>query len=81
MSTVNIVPGSNLGKNFIPAEFVPAGKNEYYLRLEQSTGAADRWRHLHADEIEKLVKNNNTSDNWDDILVTNEFAADLDKEQ
>ena len=34
----------------------------------------DRWRHLQADEVELLVKNNNTSDNWDEIYVTDEFA-------
>ncbi len=73
MDTVNISSGGSLGKNFIPAEFLPEGKDEYYLRNEQIGAGADRWRHLNADEVERLVKNNNSCDSWDQLLVTDEF--------
>ena len=33
------------------------------------------WRNLHSDEVERLVKNNNTSSDWDEILVTDQFDA------
>ncbi|MBN2761759.1 MAG: DUF4954 family protein, partial [Bacteroidales bacterium] len=31
------------------------------------------WRNLRSDEVETLVKNDNTADNWDEILVTDSF--------
>jgi hypothetical protein len=73
MDSVIIVPQENIGKNFIPPEFVPKGKDEYYIRNRQSAPPKSGWRHLKSDEVEKLVKNENTSDNWDEILVTDQF--------
>jgi NDP-sugar pyrophosphorylase family protein len=73
MDTVTILPKGIIGKNFIPAEFLPKGENEYYLRNRQKSWPADHWRHLRSDEIEQLVRNNTTSENWDDIMVTAEF--------
>jgi hypothetical protein len=73
MDSVLIVPPENIGKNFIPAQFLPKGKDEYYIRNTQSSPPQKGWRHLRSDEVEKLVKNDNTSDNWDEILVTDEF--------
>ena len=77
MSEVQILPIGSLGRDFVPAEDLPEGKNEYYLRDQQAP--QDHWRNLQAEEIEVLVKNGNTSDNWDDILVTEHFAAHLVK--
>jgi hypothetical protein len=73
MDNVLIVPPENIGKNFIPAEYLPKGKNEYYQRNKQSIPPKSGWRHLRSDEVEKLVKNDNTADNWDEILVTDQF--------
>ena len=73
MDSVLIVPLENIGKNFVPAEYLPKGKDEYYLRNRQSVPPKSGWRNLRSDEVEKLVKNDNTSDNWDEILVTDEF--------
>lgn len=73
MDNVIIVPPENIGKNFIPGNYIPKGKDEYYLRNRQSIHPASDWRNLRSDEVEKLVKNGNTSDNWDDILVTDQF--------
>lgn len=73
MDKVLIVPQENIGKNFVPPEYLPKGKDEYYLRNRQSVPPKSGWRNLRSDEVEKLVKNDNTSDNWDEILVTDQF--------
>ncbi len=72
MDSVELLPAGKIGKEFIPAEFLPAGTDEYYLRNSQNQKKS-RWRNLRADELEALVKNNNSADNWEDILVTNAF--------
>ena len=76
MDNVSILPKSSIGYNFIPAEYLPDGENEYCIRNEQLDAALDKWRHLRAHEVEQLVKNGNSSENWDDVLVTDEFDAD-----
>ena len=73
MDKVIVVPQENIGKNFIPAEYLPPDKDEYYLRNKQTHQQASGWRHLKSDEVERLVKNDNTADNWDEIFVTDEF--------
>jgi hypothetical protein len=73
MQNVSIIPGNSLGKNFIPSEFLPEGCDQFYQRNRQSTRSESRWRKLRSDEVETLVKNFNTSSNWDDILVTDVF--------
>jgi NDP-sugar pyrophosphorylase family protein len=62
-----------MGRNFIHKEYLPKGKDEYYLRNSQLPTSEKPWRHLRAHEVELLVKNGNYSDNWDEILVTDEF--------
>jgi hypothetical protein len=73
MGTVSILPAISLGTGFIPPLHLPEGKDEYYLRNTQIPWAIDRWRHLNPGEIEKLIENNNFSENWDSIFVTNNF--------
>ncbi len=73
MDNVLILPEGSIGHNFIPAERIPDGEDEYYLRNSQLAKPVDEWRHLGAHEVELLVKNGNASDNWDDILVTDQF--------
>ncbi len=77
MDNVTIKPRGSIGKDFIPKEYLPDDKDEYYLRNSQVAWPKERWRHLRSDEIERLVRNNNASDNWNDILVTYEFNPDL----
>ena len=56
-------PLKALGYDFIPSQFLPDGKDEYHLRnLQNRSGIA--YRILTAYEIEVLVRNNNTSDDW-----------------
>jgi hypothetical protein len=73
MDKVLILPPENMGKNFIPPEYLPKGKDEYYHRNMQTKPPKSGWRQLRSDEVERLVKNDNTSDNWDEILVTDPF--------
>jgi hypothetical protein len=77
MDNVVVFPRDTLGKNFIPAEYLPAGENEYYLRNRQSKRAPGAYRRLKTDEIERLIRNNNKADSWDDILVAGEFDTGL----
>lgn len=71
-------PISSLGYNFIAKEYLPKGKNEYYLRNQQERSGKN-YRHLTAYEIEVLVRNNNTSDNWNNIFVSELFNPELVK--
>jgi hypothetical protein len=66
-----------LGRNFIPREFLPAGADEYYLRDQQHNRPAGYWRHLRAEEIEILVKNNVTCHDWETFLVSDPFQPHL----
>ncbi len=73
MDTVSILPANSLGRNFIPEEYLPNGRDEYYYRNIQNPKSKAEWRHLRSDEVNRLIKNNNTSGNWDEILVTDQF--------
>ena len=71
-------PIEKLGYNFIREEYLPKGKDEYYLRdLQNRSGII--YRNLTAYEIEALVKNRNTSDDWNKILVSDAFNPELVK--
>lgn len=73
MDKVLIVSPENISRNFIPAEYLPKGKDEYYQRNKQSLPPVSGWRNLRSDEIELLVKNDNKAGSWDELLVTDEF--------
>ncbi|MBK5272390.1 MAG: DUF4954 family protein, partial [Bacteroidia bacterium] len=69
---------SSLGYGFIPKEFIPKGKNEYHLRNLQNRNGI-KYRKLSTHETEVLVRNGNSSDNWDKILVSDAFNPELVK--
>jgi hypothetical protein len=71
-------PISSIGYQFIDPEFLPDGKDEYYLRNQQNQNGI-HYRNLSAYEIEVLVRNNNTSDNWNNIRVSDQFNPELVK--
>ncbi len=73
MDSVSILIDGNIDKDFIPKEYLPEGKHQYYLRNEQTFWPVKQWRHLQQDEVERLIKNLNIADNWDEILVTDQF--------
>lgn len=76
MNNIKKVALNQLGYGFI--KDLPKGKDEYYLRNKQNRSGID-YRKLTALEIEILVRNRNTSDDWGNILVSNEFNPELVK--
>ncbi len=71
-------PLSSIGYHFINEEYLPQGKDEYHLRnLQNKSGISHR--NLTAYEIEVLVRNNNTSDDWNKIQVSDAFTPELVK--
>jgi hypothetical protein len=78
MNIIKKQPVNKLGYNFVEAKYIPEGKDEYYLRNIQHANETV-YRKLTSQEIEVLVHNRNTSDNWDLIFVSSFFNADLVK--
>src|SRR5450631_392344 len=76
MNQIIKTPLRNLGYNFIPDEYLPEGKDEYYLRNEQHEPATP-YRHLKLDEVEELKQNGNKSDDWNFVMVTDRFLPEL----
>jgi hypothetical protein len=78
MNIIKKHPVSSLGYNFIEPDYIPEGKDEYYLRYLQNP-SAHLYRNLNSFEIEVLVRNSNTSDDWNKILVSASFKPELVK--
>jgi len=72
MNQIKKNPVTSLGYNFIPGRSLPHGADEYFLRNRQNNNVIN-YRGLTAYEIEVLVRNRNTSDNWNNILVSDAF--------
>jgi hypothetical protein len=83
MKEIAILKADNYGYNFIPAEYLPEGMDEYWLRNRQARemfaipGGVDPWRKLRSDELEALIKNNNYCSAWDNFLVQDDFDPNL----
>ena len=76
MNEIKKSPINSLGYNFIDSGYLPKGKDEYYLRdLQNRNGIT--YRRLTAYEIEVLVRNRNTSADWNHILVSDAFTPEL----
>lgn len=71
-------PLNAIGYNFIKPEFLPEGRDEYHLRNQQNKNGIS-YRNLSAYEIEVLVRNNNTSDDWNKLQVSDAFNPELVK--
>ncbi|MDR0312329.1 MAG: DUF4954 family protein, partial [Treponema sp.] len=69
------------GYDFIPPEFLPSGKDEYWRRNEQIDALAPEnkknRRALTSAEIEILERNGNTCSNWNNFLVGDPFDPSL----
>ncbi len=78
MNAINKKPLSVIGYQFVDPQYIPEGHNEYYLREIQNRNGIN-YRNLTAYEIEVLVRNNNTSDNWNMIRVSDAFNPELVK--
>ncbi len=75
MSEITVGHISEFSKGFVPAEYRRDGRGEDDLRFQQSR--REGYRSLRADQIEILVKNNNTAEDWDSVLVTEAFDPRL----
>lgn len=78
MNEIQKSPIGSLGYNFISSKYIPKGKDEYYLRNIQNRNGI-QYRKLTAYEIEVLVRNRNTSDDWNKVLVSDAFNPELVK--
>lgn len=76
MNHIIKTPVSQLGYQFIDSNWLPKGKDEYYLRYEQNPDAGP-YRALTPDEIVTLTRNGNISDNWNNVQVKEEFDPTL----
>jgi hypothetical protein len=76
MNQILKTPLRNLGYDFIPAEWLPEGKDEYYLRNEQHKPSFN-YRNLTLDEVEELKKNGNNADDWNLVMITDNFLPEL----
>ena len=78
MNIIQTHPVAALGYHFIDEKFIPEGKDEYYLRNQQNNSGIV-YNALSTSQIDTLVHNRNTSDNWNNILVAENFNAHLVK--
>lgn len=78
MTEFRKTPIKQLGYNFVAEKYIPKGKDEYYLRNIQNRNGI-HYRALSAYEKKVLQKNNNTSDNWEKVLVSDSFDPELVK--
>lgn len=66
-------PVNSLGYHFVDKKYLPKGKDEYHFRNIQNK--EKRYRNLKAEEIDLLLQNRNTSDDWSKIQVSESFSA------
>lgn len=78
MNNIKKVAIDAIGYNFMEPRFIPPGKDEYHLRNLQNRSGT-HYRQLTAYEIEVLVRNRNTSDDWNKIQVSDAFNPELVK--
>ena len=80
MERVTLLPPTALSDGWIDPQYLPKGKDKYYLRNRQVSEPEGGWRHLSSSEIERLVMNNNTASSWDTVWVTDEFDPGMVKD-
>jgi len=78
MNVFHKSPLTRLGYDFIESQYLPKGKDEYYLRLQQLP-RNKKYQKLTSEQISILVANNNQSDNWKMIDVSAGFDPSLVK--
>ncbi len=76
MNGVTKKPLEKLGYDFITNQRQNGNRDEYAIRNKQNPKAAN-YRQLTAKEIEVLVRNRNTSDDWNQIRVSDIFNPNL----
>lgn len=78
MNIIKKHPVKDIGYNFIEKKYIPKGKDEYYLRNKQNRSNTS-FEALTAKQIDILVQNRNTSDNWNNVRVSAGFDPKLVK--
>ncbi len=78
MNIITKHPVNNLGYGFIDKKYLPKGKDEYYLRNLQNKNGI-HYRELSSNEREFLIRNGNSSDDWNKIFVSESFDPGLVK--
>jgi NDP-sugar pyrophosphorylase family protein len=75
MTKNTILPPERYGYDFIPPEFLPDGKDEYWQRNAQQAAlnGTKNWRKLTPSEIETLIHNKNYCPDWNNFLVSDPF--------
>lgn len=76
MNIIQTHPIKELGYNFIKAEYIPEGLDEYHLRNIQNAFETV-YHSLTPEQINLLESNLNTSDDWTKIMVAEDFDASL----
>ena len=77
MEKVTVIPPEKMVNGWIDPVYIPENEDKYYIRNRQVKHPEGGWRHLTSDEIERLVKNDNTASSWDSIWVTDKFIPRL----
>ena len=77
MNIIQTHPVKELGYNFMDPKYIPDGENEYHIRDIQNDGRT--YRALTTLELDTLIHNRNTSDNWNNVQVSENFNAALIK--
>ncbi len=72
MNLIKKQKSTSIGKYFVDSQYLPKGKDEYYLRNLQNT-KCEKYAHLTNKQIDVLIRNNNTADDWGNILVSKKF--------
>jgi len=78
MNIIRKEPLNSLGYGFIEKQYIPKGKDEYYLRNRQNRNDTI-YRALSRTAIRILEKNGNSSDNWNMVMVAEAFDPSLVK--
>ena len=77
MNVITAHPIEEFGYNFIEAKYIPTGLDEYYIRNIQNNNR--QYRALTAVELDTLIHNRNTANNWHNVQVSENFNAGLIK--
>src|SRR4030095_8174835 len=76
MNEIQKSPIEQLGYGFVSPQYIPKGKDEYYLRNLQNRNGIE-YRQLSASEKKVLIRHNNSSDDWSKVLVSDAFNPEL----
>ena len=77
MDRVTIIPAAKAYDSWIDPKYIPEGQDKYSLRNLQTREPEGGWRRLSQAEKEALIRNGNTANDWNSILVGTGFNTDV----